>query len=180
MKILDFSNFRLNEELDFKMIETDFKKIPIDSIFIPGEKDTIYRFFLNSGNSYDLYFSLTKEVGSKLKDSKSISDYTDNYIPTIFFSLTNRGLNVNTFDLLTNKNEKFEVMSKVIYLIDNFVNSNNYDVYSIGEVDENKYRFYSYYLHNLPYFKIKEGTSNNYNGKMAYYLIKIKNHETNI
>lgn len=63
-------------------------------------------------------------------------------------------------------------MSKVLYLIDHFIKSIEYKVYSIGEVSDEKYRFYSYYLHNLSYFKIKEGTSNNYNGKMAYYLIK--------
>ena len=39
-------------------------------------------------------------------------------------------------------------------------------------LNSNIVNFYSYYLHNLSYFKIKEGTSNNYNGKMAYYLIK--------
>jgi hypothetical protein len=172
MKIFDFLNFRLNEELDFNMVETKFKEIPIDSIFIKNEKDTIYRFITKSLNFYDLYFSLTEEFGSKLKDNTYITDYTNDYIPTIFFSLTNRGLNVDTFDLLTNKNEKFEVMGKVIYLIDHFVQLNNYNVYSIGEVSDEKYRFYSYYLHNLPYFTIKEGTSNNYNGKMAYYLIK--------
>lgn len=172
--ILDFLNFKLNEELEFKMIETNFKEIKINSILVKGERDTIYRFISNSGNSYDVYFSLTKEVGVKLKENTYITDYTNNYIPTIFFSLTNRGLDINTFDLLTNKNEKFEVMGKVIYLIDYFVNSNNYEVYSIGEVNIDKYRFYSYYLHNLPYFTIKEGDSNNYNGKMVYYLIKIK------
>lgn len=140
IKIFNFLNFKLNEELEFKMFETTFEEIIIDSIMVYDEKDTIYRFISSSGTSYDLYFSLTSEFGSKLKDNTYINVYSgDNYIPTIFFSLTDRGLDVNTFDLLTNKNEKFEVMGKVIYLIDHFVKLNKYNVYSIGEVDSSKY-----------------------------------------
>ena len=173
--IKKFNKFKINEELDFNMIETKFKEIKINSLFIKDNKDTIYRFETISGNEYDVYFSLTDESGCKLIDNTSIDDITNEYIPTIFFSLTERGLDPNTFDVLTNNKENFEVMGKVIYIIDNFVNSNKYNVYSIGEVDDNKYRFYSYYLHNLNYFKIVEGTSYSYNGKMVYYLIKNNN-----
>ena len=172
MKILDFLNFRLNEELDFKMLETDFKEIIIPSLFVPNRNDIIYQFISNSGNSYDLYFSLTVENNYILSNGKYIFDYTNGFINTIFFSLTERGLDSLSFDKLTNKGEKFEIMGKVIWLINQYDSKYQYNIYSVGEVDSNKYQFYSYYLHNLPQFTITEGNSRNYDGKKCYYLIK--------
>lgn len=171
MKIFDFLNFKLNEDLEFKMIETDFKEIIIPSLFIPNKNDTIYQFVSNFGNFYDLYFSLTIEDDYKLSNGKNISEYTDGFINTIFFSLTDRGLDPTSFDKLTNKGEKFEVMGKVIWLINQFDTKNQNNIYSVGEVDSKKYQFYSYYLHNIPQFTIVEGKSQNYGGKKCYYLL---------
>lgn len=170
--IKKFYDFKLNEDLEFKMIPTQYELIKISALFLPNSLDTIYRFLTKNGNSYDLYFSLTNENNHLLSNDNFIYDYTKSEIPTIFFSLTERGLDPINFDDLTNKGEKFEVMSKIIWLINEYDISNNFKIYSVGEVGNDKYRFYSYYLYNMPQFKIVEGASDNYNGKKCYYLIK--------
>jgi len=153
------------------MIPTIYKEINIKSLFISNDIDKIFRFISKSGTSYDVYFSLTKESNHLLSDNTNLYDYIKSNIPTIFFSLTERGLDSLVFDNLTNKNEQFEVMGKIIWLISEFHKKYNYNVYSIGEVDEKKYKFYKYFLHNLPQFIILDGDSDNYNGKNCYYLI---------
>jgi hypothetical protein len=171
--INNFNKFKLNEELDFKMSPTDYEIIKTNPLFISGNKDDIYRFITKkNNNSYDLYFSLTYESDYTLSNGNNIKNITRSFIPTIFFSLTERGLDVSTFDKLTDEEEKFEVMSKIFFLINEYDKIHNYKLYSIGEVDKKKYKFYSYYLYNIPQFKIVEGGSDNYNGNKCYYLIK--------
>lgn len=170
--INQFNKFKLNEELDFKMSPTDYEIIKSNPLFIPGAKDEIYRFITTNNNSYDLYFSLTNEGDYKLSNGNNIKNITTSLIPTIFFSLTERGLDTLTFDELTDKGEKFEVMGKIIFLINEYDKIYNYKLYSVGEVSKEKYKFYSYYLHNLPQFEILDGKSDNYNGKKCYYLVK--------
>jgi hypothetical protein len=170
--INQFNKFKLNEELDFKMSPTDYEIIKSNPLFIPSAKDEIYRFITTNNNSYDLYFSLTNERDYKLSNGNNIKNITTSLIPTIFFSLTERGLDTLTFDELIDKGEKFEVMSKIIFLINEYDKIHNYKLYSVGEVSKEKYKFYSYYLHNLPQFEILDGKSDNYNGKKCYYLVK--------
>ena len=169
--IKNFKNFKLNEELDFNIKPTKYSILKINPLFV-GKEDTIYRFISESGESYDIYFSLTKESNHILSNGESIDKYTKSFIPTIFFAPTIRGLDTAIFDELTNKSEMLEVMGKVIYLINEYDIVNNFSVYSIGEVDKKKYKFYSYFLYNIPQFKILEGNSDNYNGKKCYYLVK--------
>ena len=172
MKILDFSNFKLNEELEFKMVRTDYEKIKTPSLFpnISGYDD-IYRFVSNKGNSYDVYFSLTNERDHILSNGKNLHSYNIDKIPTIFFSLTERGLDSMSFDKLTGNDERLEIMGKVVWLINEYDKINNFSIYSIGEVNAKKFEFYSRYLHNISQFKIFEGDSDNYNGKKCYYLV---------
>lgn len=136
--IKKFKYFKVNEEIDFKMIPTEYTIYLIKSIIIPNKKDIIFRFLTNKNNSYDLYFSLTVESNHILSNGLNIKDITNGLIPTIYFSLTNRGLDPNIFDKLTDNNEKFEVMSKIIWLINEYDRIYNYKVYSIGEVDNKK------------------------------------------
>lgn len=167
--IYKFKDF-INEELDFKMKPTDFTIIKIDPFYY-GNNDEIYRFITNSGNSYDVYFVKTIEQNYSLSNGKKIDEYVNNLIvTTIFFSLTNRGLDPKTFNELTNNKEIYEVMSKVIYLIYRYDIGNKFNIYSIGGFDSKKYNLYSKYLNNLPNLKILEGKSEYY--KNAYYLVR--------
>lgn len=172
--IKKFNLFKINEELDFKMIPTKYTIHLIKSIMIPNETDIVYRFLTNKNNSYDLYFSLTYEGNHILSNGSYLKDITEDLIPTIYFSLTDRGLNPDIFDELTDNNEKFEVMSKVIWLINEYDKVYNYKVYSIGEVNTKKYNYYKKYLYNLSQFDLLEGDSDNYNGKKCYYLVNEK------
>ena len=170
--INNFNKFKLNEELDFKMSPTAYEIVKSNSLTMALVMDDIYRFVTTNHNSYDLYFSLTKEENHILSNGDHIKNITTSLIPTIFFSLTERGLDALTFDKLTDNGEKFEVMGKIIFLINEYDKIHNYKLYSVGEVSKEKYKFYSYYLHNIPQFEITEGESDNYNGKKCYYLIK--------
>ena len=170
--IHNFNEFNMNEEMEFKSSPTNYSSLSIPPLFKVGKKDNIFRFITKSNTSYDIYFALINDLIHLLSNGKNLCDYTTNPFPTIFFSLTERGLNQNLFDELTNKNEKFEVMSKVIYLVNEYDKLYKYPVYSVGEVNQNKYKFYSNYIHNIPQFKILEGNSDIYNGKKCYYLIK--------
>lgn len=109
---------------------------------------------------------------SILSDNSRLYDYCDGKdIPTIFFSLSNRGLS-NDFDNLTGYNEGLTVLSYISYLINEYDRKYNRPVYSIGYVDPKKEKFYMYFLHNLEQFKILKGKSNSYVRSGAYYLIK--------
>ena len=68
-------------------------------------------------------------------------------------------------------------MNEIKMILNDYINSVNYKVFSIGRVDTNKYRFYSYWLKNLPISEVLIGDSDNYIdtfGKKdkAYYLIR--------
>lgn len=172
MGIKSFNDFSLNEEIDWNIIPTNYSIINIVGLFVNSGQDVIYRFTSNGGNSYDVYFSITHESNHLLSDGSNLYNYSTGSIPTIFFSLTERGVDPNVFDNPVNRNEYLEIMGKVVYLILEFISSHNYSVYSIGEVAFKKYKFYSNYKKYFTGFNIIEGPSDNYNGHIAYYLIK--------
>ena len=80
------------------------------------------------------------------------------------------------FDSLTNNNEKLEIMGKIIYLINVYVNIHDYSIYSIGEVDEKKMKFYNYYRKYFKEYQILSGKSKyclvQNNKTSAYYMVK--------
>jgi hypothetical protein len=169
--IKNFLDFFKLYELDFNIKETEY------NINILNNNINQYEFISKNNNSYSVYFKITKENNEKLSDNTYLKDYTNlNNIPTIFFSLTDRGFD-NNFDNLTNKEEFLEVMGKVIYCILEYINRNNYSVYSIGEIGNKKINFYNNYRKYFKDYTILTGLSSNYlnknnKKKKAYYLIK--------
>jgi len=162
----------INEEIEFKMFPVDYEERK-DLIF--NKETTIFE-FKTKNDEYSLYFSNTDERNHILSDGKYLYDYCDGKdIPTIYFSLKNRGLSID-FDVLTGYDEELTVLGSVIYLINEYDRRYNNPVYTIGYVDPKKERFYMYYLHNLKRFKLLKGDSYSYEGSGAYYLIKINNH----
>lgn len=165
----NFSKFNLNE-IDFNLVKTKFVIYSNNNI----EK---YDFISKNGNSYSVYFQITTEKNIELSNGIKLINYTKlNQIPTIFFSLTNRGLGTN-FDKLSNKNEELNVMGSVVYIILNYINNHNYTTYSIGEVNDSKINFYNYYRKYFNDFTILTGKSENYKdkndeNKLAYYLVE--------
>lgn len=165
--MFNYKNFRINE-IDFNKIET---------IFTIHSSDMMdrYDFVSNKGNSYSVYFKLTKEIDCVLSNGKKLLEYTIlDKIPTIFFSLTERGLG-DDFNKLVGKNEQLEIMGKVIYIIKEYIETNNYTTYSIGVVGDKKINVYNYYRKYFKEFEILTGNSINYMENKAYYLIKKEN-----
>lgn len=176
MKILDFSNFRLNEELDFNPIKCDYESKFINN---GGLIISVFTFKSKSGVSYSVYINNTLESNHLLSNGVYLQSVNNNKsIPTIYFSETSRGLDPIYFNTLTNKGEFMEVMGKVIYIIIDFISINKqYNVFSIGEVEPSKLNFYKNWLKNLPISSMEIGLSDYYldsNNKKtnAYYLIR--------
>jgi len=92
------------------------------------------------------------------------------------FSLTSNGVNSPYFNNLTNLGESLEVMGKVCFVINEYINNNpKYKVYSIGGVNNSKENFYKNWISKLNITEYKVGLSktyliNNLPSK-AYYLI---------
>ena len=176
MKILDFLNFKLNEELDFNPINCEYDKISINNSGI-----IIKSFIFRSKNniSYSVYVNDTIESNHLLSNGIYLQTINKNKpIPTIYFSETSRGLDPNHINKLTNNGEFMDVMGKVIYIIIEYIKENKqYNVFSIGEVDPDKFNFYKNWLKNLPISSMEIGLSDNYldennNKSKAYYLIR--------
>lgn len=166
--------FEYMKEIDFNIIPTEYN---INYQNLNNKDVESYDFLSNIGTKYSVYFLLTNEDNELLSNNKHLLEYGDiNNIPTIFFSLTNRGFGKN-FDDLTNNNEKLEVMGKIIYLIKEYMNKHKYNIYSIGNVDDKKINFYNYYRKHFKEYQILTGKSKYYldknkNKSESYYLIK--------
>jgi hypothetical protein len=176
MKIFDFLNFRLNEELDFRPIKCDYDNRQVNN---NGLIINIFTFLTKSNTSYSVYINDTLESNHLLSNGVYLQSVNKNKpIPTIYFSETSRGLDPIYFNTLTNKGEFMEVMGKVIYIIIDFISKNKqYNVFSIGEVEPSKFNFYKNWLKNLPITTMEIGLSDNYldnhNKKTnAYYLVR--------
>lgn len=179
-KIYNFNDFKINEELDFNPIPCTYTSSDIMYNNIPIKT---FEFLSKNNISYTIYIHLTTESNHLVENEKNPNGIFlqsingNNPIPTIYFSETSRGLNYNTFGVLTKYNEQMDVMGRIIFILNDYINSVNYKVFSIGRVDTNKYRFYSYWLKNLPISEVLIGDSDNYTdtfGKKdkAYYLIR--------
>ena len=169
--MFNYNNFNINE-IDFNLKQTLF------SVSINDDNIERYEFLTDKGNSYSVYFMITEENDIELSNGENLSKYTKlNKIPTIFFSLTENGLDGENFDELVNKNEQLEVMGKVVFIILEYIKTNIYTTYSIGDVGNKKINFYNYYKKYFKDFDIFIGDSENYfdvekGYKKAYYLIK--------
>ena len=175
MIILNYKNFLLiNEEIDFNLIPCTYTYSITPN---PNVKINTYTFITKKGNSYSVYVNNTHEPNFTLNDGTKLYNYSNGYyIPTIYFSLTSNGLNQNLFNKLTNFGETLEVMGKVCFIINQYINNNpKYKVYSIGGVDKSKEKFYLNWLSKLNISDYKSGLSNTYNingtPTDAYYLI---------
>ncbi len=176
-KIYNFNDFKINEELDFNPIPCSYNSGNKTYNNIPIKT---FEFLSKNNISYTVYIHLTKESNHLLTNETYPNGILlhningNDPIPTIYFSETSRGLSSNTFDDLTKNNEPMDVMGRIVFILNDYMNSVNYKVFSVGGVNTSKYRFYSHWLKNLPISEILIGDSNNYTDKKykAYYLIR--------
>lgn len=171
LKLKKYDNF-INEEIDFNLINCQFDRNFIDNF---GISINCFTFITNRDNSYTVYIHNTVESNHLLESGILLQSINNNkQIPTIYFSETSRGLDPRYFNLLTNKSEFMEVMGKVIYIINEFINNNKqYDVFSVGGIDDKRFEFYKNWMRNLSISRIEMGFSDNYDkNNKTYYLIR--------
>lgn len=177
MNILNYVDF-INEELDFNIVKCEFTNKTINYI---GHIIDCYTFITKLKNSYTVYIHETIESNHLLDSGlylQNINNSNKIIVPTIYFSETSNGLNSSKFNRLTNNGEFMEVMGKVLFIINYYINNNlQYNIFSIGGVDTKKENFYKKWVNNLNISRIDSGISDNYldhNGNKikSYYLIR--------
>ena len=160
---------KIDEIFDSKLDKLDFKEEVYDHPVYEGEKNTTYFFKSKRGNEYRLDLVILMESNSNLKDNRlhnkkfisvsfSISDATD-----------------DNYDDVTNKNELYDVMSRIRYLIKlNEYRINNGYVFMFGKPDEEKINMYSMFIKIcFPDYKlIVDYTSGFPNTNVGYYFVK--------
>jgi len=162
------------KEIEFNILETEYTTNYKKLNNVDVEEKT---FISNDNNLYSVYFMITTEEDEKLSDNSYLINHTKlNNIPTIFFSLTERGFGEN-FDKLANNKEYLEVMGKVVYIILDYIKKHDYTTYTIGDVGDKKIKFYNNYRKFFKDFNIVTGKSSFYKDKdgnkgVGYYLIK--------
>lgn len=170
--ITDF--FEYIKEIDFNIISTEYY---INYHKLDNNDVESYNFVSKNNTKYSVYFMITKEDNVLLSDKTYLKQHGNiDEIPTIFFSLTERNFDDN-FDDITNNNEMLEVMGKVVYLIKEYINKHNYDIYSIGTTDDKKIKFYNHYRKYFKDYNILIGNSKYYfdnfnNNTDVFYLVK--------
>ena len=169
----NYKNFGLDilKEITFEKIKTSYD---ILTKYLNGNEITEYKFTSKNNRDYSVYFMITEENDFEVNE-KMLSEYTKlDEIPTIFFSLTDRGFGSN-FDELVDGNEYLDVLGKVVYLIKEYMKKHNFKVYTIGEVSDKKQDFYNYYNKYFKDFLKIKGNSKHYKSKNCIYLIKDAN-----
>jgi len=126
----------------FQPINTDFEiKYSEDK---NGLKTETYIFKTKLGYSYDVYFYITpidNEYGLRLSDGRYLNDYLKK-IPDVFVEIgftkseTEKSLDFvkyhSNFIERTNRKEQYEVLNKIIYIVDYFIKNNPSYIYVIG------------------------------------------------
>ena len=94
----------------------------------------------------------------------------------ISVEFTISGRTDNTFDDLTKKDEQYDVIGKISFLIENFINKHSeFDIYLIGYTTEiRKNSLYSNYYHLFNDFKLIKGKSEYFPGGLSTYFLKNK------
>lgn len=135
-----------------------------------NEFNYTYHFDSKNGNSYRLDFVILMEdnnnlVNKILHDKKFIS---------VGYSLSDR--NDKNYDDPTNLEEQYDLLGRIIFLINEFKKNINEEVYTFmfGKPSDKKYSMYKYILDKcFPDYKIiKDFTSGFDNTTIGFYLIR--------
>jgi len=189
-KLLDLKQI-INEELNNYLFEIFNKSIQTiyqiskNNIY-DGNYFDIYRFKTSSGNSYDVDFY---KIQLNLNQLSNISKYFPNtdIINSIHLGFTSSDYNrdekpelsgtINDlYEKRTNKNEQYEVLGKVAFMIEEYIiNNSEIKIFVIGKNTEiSKLSAYIKMFENIfsSKFKMVEDISNEYE-EGAIYFIKI-------
>jgi hypothetical protein len=172
----------LNESFE-RVIQTEF------DIINEGNDIIIYRFKTNGGNYYDVEFiEDVVRCDGHILDGGVLGDYTETFmvggrclIPTVDVAFVPSEINIsdrNNHELYTketNRGELFELMGRISFLVDEFVNSNpEINNYVIGKnTKKTKLDIYKTMFNNIfsNQFTQLEGDNIGYD-EGCYYFIK--------
>lgn len=109
----------------------------------------VYKFKTTSGNFYDVDFYKTIINLNVLKNVQKYLNSDKDEIKTIDIGFTSsnvdreekeelHGTSDDPYVKRTNRNEQYEVLGKVAYLVEEYVKNNDYNVYVVGKSDDNK------------------------------------------
>ena len=177
------------DEIFEKSIETEFE---ITKSVLNGYPLTIYRFKTNGGTQYDVHFinTMVRPAFIQLIDGSDFCDViTDDLCDAVLnsidigFTISSRITYNNDLDIdpeiygqNSNKNEPVEVMGKISYLINTFINDNpNIKIYAVGKnahptkIIIYKKIFTTIFAHD---FILVEGDSTGYDEGAMYFINK--------
>ena len=167
----------INESFD-KPIETKFEVLMDDSVLI-------YRFKTNSDNYYDLEFiNNIERCDNKLLNGKTLGDYLKcgNTVKIIDLAFVPSELNLDDrhnhelYTKETNRFEHFELMGRLSYLINYYINDDQEtNVFVVGkDTKEMKLKIYEKMFDNIfssDFIKL-EGYNSGYNNGCFYFIRK--------
>jgi hypothetical protein len=168
-------NFKLFELITSPK-ETSFKFEEFRGYYHHDLKDYRYIFQTKSGSKYKLDLKASKEKNIIFDDKTELKNYSlTKYKNTdisicyvISYTLIER--NHINYDDETNKFEHFELLGKVVYLLQDFMKKfSNYNIFIMYSNNDKKIKFYSNYFNN---FKLKfyKAESLSFNTEVFYLI----------
>lgn len=172
------------EILHENLLKEAFNKIIPTNYKVVNYSDYIaFEFKTDSGTQYDLEFHLEQEdTNIILNNGKSIKEILNtnvNRIPCIELAFTQSNVvdkdDADQFEAETNKNEPFELMGRITYIIkDSLKKYNKYKLFIVGASRRNKSKMYEYMFDN--HFKNEfdkyTGVTPAYKGGESLFFIK--------
>jgi hypothetical protein len=160
---------KIDEIFNREINELDFEKEDYQHSNYKDEKNTTYWFKTKSDTKYRLDLVILKEDNSDLKD---IRLHNKKFI-SVSFSLAES--DSEDYDTVTNKNEIYDLMSRIRYLIElnEFKIKNDY-VFMFGKPADSKIKMYENFIKICfpDFILIKDYTSGFSNTNVGYYLFK--------
>ena len=162
-------------------IPTDYEEVKLDRTILG------YRFNTNSGNSYDLEFIFNYMLKEGIDDEvyENIPSYYKSEhgaVLTVDLAFVPSEINMDDrenqelYKRETNRDEVFELMGRLVYLVKEFIKNNlNINVFVIGKnTKEMKLSIYKKMYENIfsNDFMKTEGYNDNYPNEGSFYFIK--------
>jgi len=162
-------------------IPTDYEEVKLDRTILG------YRFNTNSGNSYDLEFIFNYMLKEGIDDEvyENIPSYYKSEhgaVLTVDLAFVPSEINMDDrenqelYKRETNRDEVFELMGRLAYLVKEFIKNNlNINVFVIGKnTKEMKLSIYKKMYENIfsNDFMKTEGYNDNYPNEGSFYFIK--------
>ena len=173
----DKKDYNFINEIVYTKLNTTYKKMFDLSNIFEEEYNYYFIFKSNSDIEYILQFDYYKDyIGPFIGYSLYNISFTtyEQYLSSL--NKKTETQQEETYEKITNHNEKLEIMKRLIYLFDEFhnnINPHKQPIYVIGETDDKrKINMYRDLVKNtITKVKEVEGVSSINKGKNVYYFI---------